>query len=260
MAINRWSEGEVKVALYLYFQLPFGQIHSGNAEIIALSRTLGRTPSAIAMKLANFASLDPKITATGRKGLGGVSALDQQIWTEFNEDWSRLVTDAEMLFPPYPLSPDAVKEDSLAFVYEPFIGPTTASAFVEKRVGQNFFRRAVLTNYDYKCCLTGIAEGRLLNASHILPWSTDITNRHNPKNGLCLSATFDRAFDRGLMSVDQVGLARFSIVLLDGNIETRSFFEPYEGKSLQSAVRFDPDPEFLSWHYKNIYVDRHRHV
>ena len=74
---KRWSEEETVLALYLYFQLPFGKLHSGNPEIQELAAALGRTNSSVAMKLCNFASLDPKITDSGRKGLDGASKLDR---------------------------------------------------------------------------------------------------------------------------------------------------------------------------------------
>jgi len=256
MAINRWTEAETKRALYLYFQLPFGQIHSGNPEIIALAAAVGRTPSSIAMKLANFASLDPKITDTGRKGLDGATALDRQIWKEFNSDWTRLILDADALETSGDGMGSVVQDRVATFAYEPFVGPTTTMATVEQRIGQNFFRRAVLANYENSCCLTGIADVRLLNASHIVPWSGDEKNRHNPRNGLCLSATFDRAFDRGLMTVDELGRARFATILLrNDSARTRAFFEPYQGQPLRSAERFDPEPAFLLWHNQNCFRD-----
>lgn len=258
MVVNRWTEDETKRALYLYFQLPFGQLHSGNPEIIELANAIGRTPSSVAMKLANFASLDPKITRTGRKGLEGASNLDRRIWAEFNHDWTRLILDADAMSSPNAETSNSVKEMSEAFVYEPFAGPTSSKATIEQRIGQRFFRRAVLANYDSRCCVTGISDPRLLNASHIMPWSVDHGNRHNPRNGLCLSATFDRAFDRGLMGVDDFGRARFSPALLaSDDAETRSYFQPFEGQMLRKAVRFEPDPTFLRWHHEHCFaVDR----
>lgn len=250
------TEAETKRALYLYFQLPFGQLHSGNAEIIALAHIFGRTPSSIAMKLANFASLDPKITSSGRKGLVGATALDRRVWADFNGDWTRLIVDAENFVPSELGEDTSLKETRHDFVYEPFVGATTTvAATIEARVGQNFFRRAVLANYDNRCCVTGISDPRLLNASHIVPWSIDKKNRHNPENGLCLSATFDRAFDRGLMAVDRSGRARFSEDLLKSeSTETRSFFQPYDGKALLEASRFNPNAEFLQWHHENCFM------
>ncbi len=52
-----------------------------------------------------------------------------------------------------------------------------------------------------RCCITGLAIPQLLNASHIVPWSFDVKNRTNPRNGLCLNAIHDRAFDCGLLTV-----------------------------------------------------------
>jgi hypothetical protein len=253
---RRWTESETKRALYLYFQLPFGQIHSGNPEIISLATALSRTPSSIAMKLANFAGLDPKITGTGRRGLVGATALDRKIWAEFNSDWTRLIMDADALNSLTSIDDNSMKEKNEQFVYEPLMEQTTVTATIEQRVGQKFFRRAVLANYDNRCCITEIADVRLLNASHIIPWQLDEKNRHNPRNGLCLSATFDRAFDRGLMTVDHDGRARFSTSLLKSDSEkTRSFFQRYDRQPLLAALRFDPDPEFLKWHHEIYFED-----
>ena len=244
----RWTEGEVKRALYLYFQLPFGQLHSGNPEIIALANSLGRTPSSVAMKLANFASLDPAITETGRKGLEGASALDRKIWAEFHADWTRLILDASGA-EEEPTGDGSVREPSPAFNYERPQGTTTVRVEIEQRIGQNFFRRAVMANFDNACCVTGIADLRLLNASHISPWKMDVANRHNPRNGLCLSATFDRAFDRGLMTVTPDLRVRLSSQLLNGkSAETRSFFAPYEGQRVRQPTHLAPDPALLLQH------------
>ena len=82
---KRWSEEETVLALYLYFQLPFGKLHSGNPEIQQLAAALGRSNSSVAMKLCNFASLDPKITESGRRGLAGASQLDRATYAEFGQ-------------------------------------------------------------------------------------------------------------------------------------------------------------------------------
>lgn len=69
------------------------------------------------------------------------------------------------------------------------------------RINQARFRKQVLASYGASCCVSGLRESRLLVASHIVPWSEDAANRLNPRNGLCLSALHDRAYDSGLMSV-----------------------------------------------------------
>lgn len=220
---------------------------------------MGRTPSSIAMKLSNFASLDPKITSTGRKGLQGASAQDRSVFAQFYGNWDGLVSAAESFvvatFPaPEAPTPSALAEARRTF--RPFEGSSETERTVIARRGQSFFRNAVLANYDEQCCITGIADQRLLNASHIRPWQSDIENRHNPANGLALSATFDRAFDRGLVTVDQSLNVLISRQLLEkASDRTRAHFMPFQGKPIQRPTRFEPDLAFLAWHTQNIFVD-----
>ena len=75
--------------------MPFGKMHSLNPEIIHYAKLIGRTPSALAMKLTNIASLDPAITSTGRKGLEGASAADKAMWEEMQADWEPFVAEAQ---------------------------------------------------------------------------------------------------------------------------------------------------------------------
>ncbi len=97
MATNRWTKEQLKLALHLYCQLPFGKLDMRTPDVIRLAKLIGRTPSAVSMKLNNFASLDPAITGTGRKGLDGASNLDREIWAEFHADWEKLAVECEML-------------------------------------------------------------------------------------------------------------------------------------------------------------------
>ena len=60
-----WSRDELMIAMNLYCKLSFGQIHQRTPIIIEVSQKLGRTPSSLAMKLVNFASLDPDLQARG---------------------------------------------------------------------------------------------------------------------------------------------------------------------------------------------------
>ena len=78
MATTRWTKEQLKLAFHLYCQLPFGKLDMRTPDVIGLAKLIGRTPSAVSMKLNNFASLDPAITGTGRKGLVGASNLDRE--------------------------------------------------------------------------------------------------------------------------------------------------------------------------------------
>jgi len=68
-AVNRWTYEQLLVAFTLYSQIPFGKLHARNPDIIHYANLIGRTPSALAMKLVNIASLDPFIIESGRSGL-----------------------------------------------------------------------------------------------------------------------------------------------------------------------------------------------
>ena len=64
-----------------------------------------------------------------------------------------------------------------------------------------FFRNAVLSAYNERCCITGLSLPTLLVASHIVPWRHDSVNRVNPRNGLLLSVLHDKAFDSGFITL-----------------------------------------------------------
>jgi putative restriction endonuclease len=249
MAADRWTEDQTRQALFLYFQMPFGRLHQRAPEIIALAANLNRTPSSIAMKLSNFASLDPEIIRSGRKGLVGASALDRAVFSRFYGKWDTLVGEAlsELDVVDLPPAFGRLKEEGTRFVG--FAGSSETQRTVMARRGQDFFRQAVLANFEEQCCITGIADVRLLNASHIKPWQADIDHRHDPANGFALSATFDRAFDRGLLTIEADLTVRVSRALLEHPSErTRAHFIPHHRQRIRQPTRFLPDPDLLAWH------------
>lgn len=256
MPSDRWTEEQTQRALFLYFQMPFGRLHHRAPEIIELAAEIGRTPSSVAMKLSNFASLDPEIVRSGRKGLAGASALDRAVFARFYGNWDRLaeaVDDDAIEAIVVPVS-GLLRDNANAFAG--FVGPSESERIIAARRGQSFFRRAVLANFEEQCCITGIADPRLLNASHIKPWQDDIANRHNPANGFALSATFDRAFDRGLVTIEPDLVVRVSHTLLDHISErTRSYFQPYHRARISTPTRFMPDPALLVWHNAMCFQD-----
>jgi putative restriction endonuclease len=60
----------------------------------------------------------------------------------------------------------------------------------------------VLNNFGGRCGVTQLAVRDLLVASHILPWSSHVTERLNVLNGISLSRLHDAAFDQGLITFD----------------------------------------------------------
>lgn len=62
------------------------------------------------------------------------------------------------------------------------------------------FRRKVLAAYEQRCAVTRL-QLRLIDAAHILPVGVEGSN-DDVANGLCLSPTYHRAYDRGLIYLD----------------------------------------------------------
>ena len=86
------------------------------------------------------------------------------------------------------------------------IEETMRKALVSARVGQGRFRADVLV-VEPRCRITGVEDQRLLIASHIRPWHRCPENeqRLDRFNGLMLTPTFDRMFDRGLLTFEDNG-------------------------------------------------------
>lgn len=122
----------------------------------------------------------------------------------------------------------------------------------KRRKGQEYFRRMILANYGGRCALTGIDITSLLLASHIIPWSDEACkkDRLNPCNGICLSALYDKAFDKGLISFrdDLTTLFSNRIEANVGKEYFKQYFEPVRNKKLLTPSNYLPNPIFLEWH------------
>lgn len=258
MTSSRWTKEQLKLAFHLYCQLPFGKLDMRTPEVIKLAMLIGRTPGAVAMKLSNFASLDPAITSTGRKGLEGASNLDREVWAEFHADWEKLAVESETLRRNLDRTMATEDEVDELLTSDDYSGETK-QVLIEQRIKQNFFRRAVLSSYRGRCCMSGLSDSRLLIASHIVPWCKDKANRLNPSNGLCLSAIHDRAFDKGLITLSDDFKIVVSVELKRRNdIFVKEVLLPLEGKSIELPDRFLPNVEFISNHRANLFVDNQK--
>src|ERR1700739_1559411 len=87
---RNWTREELILAFNLYCRTQFGRIHIRNPEIIKLANEIGRTPSAVSWKLANFARLDPTLSQRSVKGARHGSKEDIKVWREFRENWEAL--------------------------------------------------------------------------------------------------------------------------------------------------------------------------
>lgn len=253
MAAKRWTRQQLLIAFGLYCRVPFGRMHSKNSEIIKYAELIDRTPSALAMKLTNIASLDPAITSTGRKGLSSASNADKEMWEEMQNDWESFVIEVESEIAKIDKSGD--ESDANAPDTEGDYTGRDVETITKKRVGQSFFRTSVLSAYNYKCCITGLSIPKLLVASHIVPWRENPSNRLNPRNGLALSALHDKAFDLGLIAIDK----NMRVILSNaGDYCSDEFYQTalkkYENKPIAMPDKFSPNKDFIAYHREVIFL------
>jgi putative restriction endonuclease len=246
---DNWSREEHILAFNLYSQIPFGTIHERNPKIQELANLIGRSVGAMSRKLANFSRLDPFLQQRGIRGLPHGAKGEEEVWNEFATHPEDLAFESQRLL----AKRQGKKVEEIAQIETDDLPPPgkERDAIVRVRVNQSFFRRRVLSAYGFRCCVTGLSVRPLLVASHIVPWSVDPDNRLNPRNGLCLNALHDRAFDYGLMWIEKDFTIRMSAKLLGaskGSSEVASWLSSFDGKRLVLPTNFQPDPNFLLKH------------
>lgn len=134
--------------------------------------------------------------------------------------------------------------------------PTEAQRTTRVRLVQSFFREAVLSSYNFSCTVCKLNLPAMLNASHIVPWSVDKIRRADPTNGLAFCVFHDRAFDRGLITLDK----NFRVVMskevkvLDASKLHRVGFLEIDGKSIILPDKFRPDQIALAYHREKVFL------
>ncbi len=249
---NFWTQEELVVALNLYWKVPYNKISgTTNEEIKKVAQILGRTPAAIAYKLMNFTSLDDERLKKGNKGKGSAGKLDQVVWLLYKDNWEKLSLDSATILASIQQKTVDIdlEKESLEYVGEEKL------RLIKTRISQQDFRQRVLASYNQKCCITGVSHPSLLIASHIIPWSVNANERLNPRNGLCLNALHDKAFDNGLITITtdfKVKISR-EMIKRSSDLFSEQLFLKFENKPIGLPDRFLPNPDFLAWHNKNIF-------
>lgn len=251
---TNWTREQLIVAFNLYCKIPFAKSVQTNPDVIEVANLIGRSPGAVAFKLGNFGSFDPELRRRGIGGLPNTSRLDREIWDEFNSNWDELAYQSEIAIAKFKERP--IEEIADIDLKELPIGGERES-LVKTRINQQFFRSSVLSIYGGKCCITGLEIPSLLVASHIVPWRNDVGNRTNPKNGLCLNALHDRAFDKGLITVTPDFRLQVSSRIGESaeNAAIDELFLKYDQRELTRPDKFFPDQEFLLFHNNEIFLD-----
>lgn len=129
----------------------------------------------------------------------------------------------------------------------------------KRRRGQAYFRRMILSNYGCRCALTGIDIPEVLLASHIIPWrdKTHKKERLNPENGICLSALYDKAFDKGLITISPDDYTVCLSSALREN-ETKQYYDRHFGcifgRRLTLPTEYMPNRDFLAYHRDRVFM------
>lgn len=244
---TNWTRDEHTLAFNLYCKIPFGRQHSRAPEIIELANLLGRSANSVALKLNNFSRLDPELKARGIKGMAHGAKGEIEVWRDFEDNPEALAFESERLLAQF----TGRKLEEIAEIDERELPKDglERERVVRVRVKQHFFRAAVLSAYDYKCCITGLAVPALLVASHIVPWAQDAKQRMNPRNGLCLNALHDRAFDRRLMFFDQDLKVCFRAnIKSQANRDGLNWLLNCEGRAIRLPRKFKPDVTLIEMH------------
>lgn len=249
---NNWTREETIIAFNVYCKVPFKSSSKTNPTIIKYANIIGRSPSALNMKVGNFGRLDPELKKQGIVGLGNGSKLDEIIWNEFNGNWEKLAFESEMLIAKFQNKSIEEVED---FDVENFPKGEERETTIKARVNQSFFRSTILSSYNLKCCITGLSIPDFLVASHIKPWSKDKENRTNPHNGLCLNSIHDKAFDKGFITITPDYKVLISNCFNDYSNEqaVNDFFRKHQNQPIILPDRFLPSKEFLNFHYNEIF-------
>ena len=253
MPRRNWSRQETLMALAFYLcpPLPRKNWDDSGAEIQLLAGEIGRTESAVCFKIADLKACDPNRTGLGFTNAAG---MDRQVISEYLADpnatmseamWEleqiriRISYDGE-IEAPGSSRPDQPQQLGLERVEQ-----------VRTRVNQDYFRNVLLSNYGGTCCLTGIDIPTLLTASHIKPWAAATpSERLMSSNGLLLNALHDRAFDRGLITLDD----RYRLMVSSRVPHTSTndqWLYAFEGRKIAlpgSDESTWPSPDFIHCH------------
>lgn len=255
----KWTPDETAIALALYLRIPPSKYLPSTPEVQQLARTLQRTPKSVKAKLENLKSHDPARLAMGQSGLPHGAKAEKTAWDRYFTEGDEFVGKIDALLT------QALKESVIPIDFESgtfskvsrMPEGKSAMRLIARRVNDRYFRNSVSENYDNRCCITGISTPELLIASHIKPWavSDPKTERLNARNGLYLNALHDRAFDRGLITINKdLRMVLSTELKRHRNAPNYKWLCECEGQVIQQAREYPPDPAFIEYHNNIVFV------
>ncbi|HRZ76251.1 MAG TPA: HNH endonuclease, partial [Bacteroidales bacterium] len=131
--------------------------------------------------------------------------------------------------------------------------PLYGQYLTKVRIGQGVFRILVTDAYKRRCAVSGERTLPVLEAAHIIPYSSSGINTTN--NGLLLRADLHKLFDSGYITVNDTYTIEISKRIKEEFENGRDYYK-YHGQSLISLPIKNsdlPDRDFLRWHNENIF-------
>ena len=246
---NNWTREETIIAFNVYCKIPFKNSRKTHPMVVKFAKIIGRSPGALNMKIGNLGRHDPDLKSQGITGLEHGAKIEVDVWNEFYGNPEKLAYESERLIAKY-----------LGKSIEETSGITTndlpqgkeREVVVRQRVNQSFFRAAVMSSYNFRCCISGVQTPELVEACHIVDWSENEQNRTNPRNGLCLNPFFHKAYDKLLISITP----DFDIVIPDSliesvdSIDTKTYLSQLNGTKINLPDKFLPQKDFLDIHHQ----------
>jgi putative restriction endonuclease len=128
------------------------------------------------------------------------------------------------------------------------IGPTEKLNLVKSRRGQGVYRTN-LEQIEKACRVTGVADRRLLRASHIKPWcKCDDLEKLDGFNGLLLSPHIDHLFDGGFISFSDTGEVLLSKALDLSALRAWGLTLPFNVGAFRSE-----QCKYLAYHQEHVF-------
>jgi len=247
---NSYTEEQVILIIDLYTRTPTSQVKDSNPDIIALcdffnAHGYNSVVSGIRNKMENLKSVDPEYVSEGRVGRTKIRKGFKDLWlSELDNGFSDL---------------DARVELAIEKIRHHLPDGGQQIITWKHRVGQAAYRERVLAAFDNSCCISGISTPELIQACHIKPFKVCEREGLNEqkmdvRNGLCMSLLHHKAFDRGLIGIDEEHRVMISPCWED-LAEDDSFFRPFEGKRIKETPRTIIGEEYLEYHRENIFID-----
>ena len=120
----------------------------------------------------------------------------------------------------------------------------------------SLFKREIPKIYNNTCCISGMKIDATINVSmvdacHIIPFSESFNDTIT--NGIALCPNLHRAFDRGLIAIDD----NYKVIVSDSFREDKTSYsiKAFEGKKIILPYQNDyfPLKENFEWHKNNVF-------